>query len=659
MVLIHKETFDILKSCSIKEETERYFLCDEAIAPAIALLNKKGYRTAYCCSGHLYDEITDTLVLEDDFQDEELLREVYPGIIQIQKSEEGLRLKLRQNLSMQAYVTFEEDLDLPSLPEGWRERGRSIFHNFYWDESFPHPYAEKELQASSPYRFYERRLEIMEALYNWAEALPERDQKKRGNKAMEVRSSEYLVKRKDLLKKLVDELKNEYRYVSVLAMDNQARSYRVGASGVSAGPDSRFTNRGFVVRVRDEKGYAEYSFNHIDEAAIPAICEKLKKELIPMKDEMPEGIGFLERGEQKDEPVVFKGATEYEIWPYDMGDEKIFEVLNQIRAQGKAFDERILDCNASFSFQEIHKLFLSPEKDLEQNIMWSSGSVMVMALKGQEMVTSHQGYSGLSGAELLSGMTADVDHVAATGIELLSAEPITPGEYECVCMPSVTGMIVHEAFGHGVEMDMFVKDRALAKNYIGEYVASPLVTMHDGAAVMKESGSYFFDDDGNMAKDTVIIDKGILRTGMCDELSAEVLKIPSTGNGRRESYERKAYTRMTNTYFEAGNDTLEDMIASIDYGFVLDQPTSGMEDPKNWGIQCMVNFAREIKDGKLTGKIFSPIVLTGFVPDLLKSISMMGGEIKLEGGGMCGKGYKEWVKVSDGGPAMKARVRLG
>ena len=116
---------------------------------------------------------------------------------------------------------------------------------------------------------------------------------------------------------------------------------------------------------------------------------------------------------------------------------------------------------------------------------------------------------------------------------------------------------------------------------------------------------------------------------------------------------------MTNTFFEAGTDKVEDMIASISYGFLLEQPASGMEDPKNWGIQCMVSIAREIKDGKLTGKIYSPIVLTGFVPDLLKSISMMSDEVRLSGSGACGKGYKEWVKVSDGGPFMKARIRLG
>ena len=116
---------------------------------------------------------------------------------------------------------------------------------------------------------------------------------------------------------------------------------------------------------------------------------------------------------------------------------------------------------------------------------------------------------------------------------------------------------------------------------------------------------------------------------------------------------------MTNTYFEGGQDRVEDMIASISYGFLLENPSSGMEDPKNWGIQCMVNIAREIRDGKLTGKIYSPIVLTGYVPDLLNSISMMSEQVVLGGCGYCGKGYKEFIKVSDGGPYIKARIRLG
>ena len=101
------------------------------------------------------------------------------------------------------------------------------------------------------------------------------------------------------------------------------------------------------------------------------------------------------------------------------------------------------------------------------------------------------------------------------------------------------------------------------------------------------------------------------------------------------------------------------MIASIEHGYLLESVQSGMEDPKHWGIQCMVGLGREIKDGKLTGKVVSPVTLTGYVPDLLKSISMVSGKEELFGSGMCGKGHKEWVKVSDGGPYLKCKVRLG
>lgn len=476
---------------------------------------------------------------------------------------------------------------------------------------------------------------------------------------MKVKSSIYLKNIKPLLKELLNELQKKYSYCSVLATDSYSKKYTVSGYGVNALESDLFTSRGFVVRIIDDKGYGEYSFNHIDSNSISDIVKEIEEDLIPLKDILPQEIGFFNREVPQEEKTVFSASTEYEIHPADLGDKEILKQLTEIREAGKAVSDKILDCIVNVVYQEIHKIFLSKEKDLEQNILWTTGALAMAASRGQEVKQCYQGYSNLGGAEILSGIEKDVERVAKTTLELLDSEEIIPGEYECVCSPSVTGMIVHEAFGHGVEMDMFVKDRALAKSFIGEYVASPLVTMHDGAAVAKESGSYFFDDEGTVSHDTVIIDHGILKQGISDLLSAQTLGTAPTGNGRRESFERKAYTRMTNTYFEGGNDKVEDMIASVKYGFLLEEPSSGMEDPKNWGIQCMVNIAREIKDGKLTGKIFSPIVLTGYVPDLLKSISMMSENVELEGGGMCGKGYKEWVKVSDGGPFIKAKIRLG
>ena len=474
---------------------------------------------------------------------------------------------------------------------------------------------------------------------------------------MQVQRSAFLQEAKPLLQELIEQLSQKYGYVSVLAADTRGKFYNVANTGVSAGEEDLFTRRGFVLKVYDGRSYGEYSFTHMDENAIPAILREVDERLMPLTG-LPEGLSLSEYGQIPDEPATLLKYSEYAIDPDGKGDEAILSALTAIREEGKARDERIVDCAVGYTFQEVHKLFLSPHRDLEQNFMWSDGYIEAMCPKEDDIVCYMVGASDMGGAEVLDQLRDKLDEAVQGALELIDSEPMVPGEYECVCTPAVTGMIVHEAFGHGVEMDMFVKDRALAKQYMGEYVASPLITMHDGAAVQRDTGSYFFDDEGVLAGD-VTIEKGILKRGISDAQSAMHLHTEPTGNGRRESFERKAYTRMTNTYFEPGTDAFEDMIASVKDGFLLDNPTSGMEDPKNWGIQCMVNVAREIKDGKLTGRVFSPIVLTGYVPDLFKSITMVSRDFALEGAGMCGKGWKEWVKVSDGGPCIKARIRLG
>ena len=475
-----------------------------------------------------------------------------------------------------------------------------------------------------------------------------------------VKESAYLAGKKPLLKQLLDELLQKYEYASLLATDSKSKSYRVSKTGTGITEDSVLSERGFCVKVYDKGALYEYSFSVIDEESIQSIIKEIDDKVSGLGENLPEGVKTF-RFEKKiiEDEITLNKSTEYEIDPEETDEKDIVDLLTKISEKGRAYDERIIDCLVAFSYQKYSKIFLSAKKDLTQNVMWSSGFIIAMASEGEEIQESYSPVSMLGGFEVLDDLGDKLEDSCKTAVELLKAEPMIPGEYECICPPDVTGMIVHEAFGHGVEMDMFVKDRALAREYIGKQVASELITMHDGASVIPQVASYFFDDEGVLAHDTVIIEKGVLKTGICDLQSALHLGVEPTGNGRRQDSSRKAYTRMTNTIFEAGSSKVEDMIASVKDGFLLCQAESGMEDPKNWGIQLMVKMAREIKDGKLTGKIFSPIVLTGFVPDLLKSISMISGESDAGGSGYCGKGYKEWVKVSDGGPYIKANIRLG
>ena len=472
---------------------------------------------------------------------------------------------------------------------------------------------------------------------------------------MQVQPSAFIAEKRPLLLKLRDALCAEFAYASVLAEDTVGRRYRVSRHSVSVGEGD--TTRGFVVKALDKGRYAEYSFSVLEESSIPAVTAAVR-ELLAL-DIRPAGLGANTYAPPAEDPTVVDRATEYALDPAGLSDGDILDRLSALRDRGLAMDGAVLDFIAQMSWQRYTKLFLSREKDMTQSVMYMEGAVAAAAMQGQQVKQSYVPCSGLGGMELMASMEENVAPCVRTTLELLHSEPMIPGEYVCICDPETTGMIVHEAFGHGVEMDMFVKDRAQAPQFIGQYVASPLVTMHDGANSANQTATYFFDDEGVLAHDTVIIHKGVLKTGISDLQSALTLGTEPTGNGRRESFARKAYTRMTNTWFEAGTDKLEDMIASVKYGMFLEDPSSGMEDPKNWGIQCMVNIAREIKDGRFTGRIFSPVVLTGYVPDLLKSITAMSGAVELSGTGFCGKGHKEWVKVSDGGPYIKATIRLG
>jgi TldD protein len=320
-------------------------------------------------------------------------------------------------------------------------------------------------------------------------------------------------------------------------------------------------------------------------------------------------------------------------------------------------DEKILNATIVVQPYTVSKLFISKNRELDQHYGWANAFAVVTYRDGK-IVRAREGANGYILADIMSELPTKLEKLYKKAVNLSKAKPIEPGYYDVITDSSITGLIAHEAFGHGVEMDQFVKDRALAKEYVGKYVASPISNMHDGAAATLSAASYFFDDDGVLAHDTLIIKDGILLAGISDLVSATRLGTQPTGNGRRESYKRKAYARMTNTFFAPGNDKLEDMIASIKHGYMLFETNNGMEDPKNWQIQCTAEYGIEIIDGKLTDNYVSPVVMSGYVPDLLKSISMISDEFEVIGSGSCGKGYKEWVRVADGGPALKVKVKL-
>ena len=464
--------------------------------------------------------------------------------------------------------------------------------------------------------------------------------------------SQFLDSRRDRAKALVKILKEQFSYVSILGADSKSTAIRVDAStsNISNGQD---TECGFVVKLNNGSCFFEYAMDDIGED-VATLAEEIKEAFsasAALKQASIEHISL------KDEPLVQSFARASDLHEYSDAQLLDFCQKTQKELQGKS--ENILNAMVALNTMEVSKLFISQNRELDQNYAFIGG-VLVLVYRENEKVVQVYNFEGSQNvADVMAALPSKMDALVDRAHHLCYAKPIEPGVYDVITDPSITGLIAHEAFGHGVEMDQFVKDRALAKQYVGQYVASPICNMKDGAASALSIASYFFDDDGVLAGDTQIIKDGILVTGISDLASASQLGTSPTGNGRRQSTRRKAYTRMTNTFFEKGTDKLEDMIASIKHGYMLFETDNGMEDPKNWAIQCVAQYGIEIVDGKLTENYVSPVVMSGYVPDLLKSISMISDDFEICGSGFCGKGYKEWVRVSDGGPALKARVKLG
>ena len=468
-----------------------------------------------------------------------------------------------------------------------------------------------------------------------------------------LKPSAFLMDVKAELKEIIRALGDTYAYVSILGKDVVGTQYTYATSGKSVGLPMD-AERGFVLRAFTKTGPIEYSFNDVDREEVVRAVKDLEKE----REGFLAGHKALASGVPLDAPETLRVIRETGVLPEEDNPEEILKTLEAASDAAMAAHKELIQTHIALTTVQISKIFLSKHKDLTETYAYATAFALGAAKRADNVQIDFTATSHLGGSEILSRVPDLMMEAGRRATELLDATRVVPGEYDIICDPDFSGLIAHEAFGHGAEMDMFVKHRSKAEEFMDKRVASDLVGMHDGAAAIPEVSSYAFDDEGTVGGDTRIIENGILRSGMCDALSALHLGIAPTGNGKRESYKRKAYTRMTNTFFEGGTDTLEDMMASISHGYLLEGFSSGMEDPKNWGIQCVAAKGREIRDGKLTGKIVSPLYLTGYVPDLLKSIDAVSENVVMCGSGYCGKGWKEWVKTSTGGPYIKAKGRL-
>jgi TldD protein len=214
------------------------------------------------------------------------------------------------------------------------------------------------------------------------------------------------------------------------------------------------------------------------------------------------------------------------------------------------------------------------------------------------------------------------------------------------------GVLLHEAVGHGLEGDFNRKGISIYSGRLGEKVATPLCTIVDNGSLPNRRGSINIDDEGTPSQNTVLIEKGVLRSYMLDKRNAKLMGMKSTGNGRRESYAHLPIPRMTNTYMLAGETNPEEIIASVKKGLYAVNFGGGQVDITSGKFVFSASEAYLIENGKI-GAAVKGATLIGNGPDVLNKISMVGNDLQLDNGiGICGKDG-QGVPVGVGQPTLR------
>jgi len=363
---------------------------------------------------------------------------------------------------------------------------------------------------------------------------------------------------------------------------------------------------------------------------------------------------------KKVDPIPFKTHDHPNYYAIKTPWEKVsidtkIPYLQKINDKVFAADKRIIKSNIWFDDETSYVLFANSEGRVTFDCQPQS-SISVSCTAEQDG-KKESGYFDLAGRRGIEFFTPDnIDKLASESVRrtvsLFDAVKPKGGEMEVVLAAGSSGILLHEAIGHGMEADFNRKDISIFSNKMGKKVANKNVTIVDNGTNPNIRGSINIDDEGNDSQETIMVENGLMASYLHDRISAKHYGLKPTGNGRRESFRHHPMPRMRNTYMLNGPNTKDEIIASTKKGLYAVSFTNGQVNIGGGDFTFYVKSGYLIEDGKLT-KPVKDINIIGNGPDVLGKITMVGNDLKMaEGGWTCGKNG-QGVPVSQGLPTVK------
>ncbi|OPY31207.1 MAG: protease TldD [Methanomassiliicoccales archaeon PtaU1.Bin124] len=455
---------------------------------------------------------------------------------------------------------------------------------------------------------------------------------------------------KDLLEKAVERMRDDgAEFCDARTQTIDRTAIIIVDGGVRTLSDDHMAGMSFRAKVKGSWGYAT-----LVEGNQQAILDAASKAVHNAQAGGAEGKTIPER-----KPTTGTFKAKVKIHPSSVPlAEKISAVRDAERAQ--RVDGKVVNSNGLYREEVRHNTLVN---SLGDNLDWEEVRTRLFGQAVSSDGTNTEMFYDILDGSMGWEVVKDADlvsfgqKVGREAVKMLQAKKAPSGLVTCISDPYISGLLAHEVMGHASEADEIVKQRSFLSKVVGKKVASEQITMIDDGTVERAHGYIPFDDEGTPSSRTVIIKDGIYQGYMQSLETAAIMGTKPTGNGRAQDFGRRVWVRMTNTFFDKGDQKLEEMIEDVKFGVLTEKMVSGMEDPVGGGFEAKSLRGFLIENGKVTDMLRS-FTLTGSALQILQTVDAVGKDVGLDGG-MCGKGIEDYVPVSSGGPYCRSKIVLG
>ncbi len=402
---------------------------------------------------------------------------------------------------------------------------------------------------------------------------------------------------------------------------------------------------GYVLRVLDQGGLATVVFTRPEEAAEAARTALENARLIGREAEEPVTFAPGEAVQDDVRPDLVEDPREVAM------EEKI--ALLREYAEIPLAHEQIVTTTLAYRQVIREKHFLSTEgAEIREDLVTMIVGGSISARQGDLLQNVRVSAGGSGGFQHVRNQHENFEKRTKVALDLLSADPVEGGTFDCILDPHMTGVFTHEAFGHFSEADIVENLPGVReKMKIGGKLGSEVVSIVDDATRPGQVGFYRYDDEGTPVRRTQLMKDGVLTGRLHSRRTAAAFSEPLSGHHIAEDYRFAPIVRMGCIYLEPGESTFEELLAKLGNGLYIREPMGGQTagEAFSFGAQR----AHIVKNGKIEGML-RDINISGNLYRTLKDIEAVGNDLELSKTGGCGKGQMN-IRSCNGGPHILVR----